>query len=205
MKHVKTLAGAIYVYEDAWEFPENTIKLIEDQANDPARDKIQWRDAPWIGTEGRDAKFMNLTKTRKISPNPIFHKIYDDFHDAIQEGVSKYYNDFAIIENAYSNSEYQLLKYEKGQKYPKHYDSNTTIGRHVSILLYINDDYEGGELVFNMQNVYIKPKAGMMLVFPSNFAYQHEALEVTKGTKYVLATWLHDRAPDETSSVISTS
>ena len=32
-------------------------------------------------------------------------------------------------------------------------------------------------------------KKGSVLMFPSNFMYPHEILEVTKGTRYSIITW----------------
>jgi predicted 2-oxoglutarate/Fe(II)-dependent dioxygenase YbiX len=67
------------------------------------------------------------------------------------------------------------------------------MGRALSAICYLNDDYEGGEIEFPEFKVKIKPEAGMLILFPSNFAYKHTAYPVTKGTKYALVTWIHDR------------
>ena len=88
-----------------------------------------------------------------------------------------------------------MIKYNVGDAYPKHYDGPTRLGRHISAILYLNDDYEGGELYFPLFDITIKPMKGMLILFPSNYAYQHEALPVTAGTKYAIVTWMHDR-PD---------
>jgi predicted 2-oxoglutarate/Fe(II)-dependent dioxygenase YbiX len=67
------------------------------------------------------------------------------------------------------------------------------MGRVVSAILYLNDDYEGGHLEFPNFGIKIKPQAGMLILFPSNYAYTHAAHPVTKGTKYALVTWIRDR------------
>jgi hypothetical protein len=41
-----------------------------------------------------------------------------------------------------------------------------------------------------MQNIKIKPKAGDLFVFPSNFMYPHRAMPVNSGTKYSIVTML---------------
>jgi hypothetical protein len=83
MKHTKTLAGAIDVFEDCWEYPENTIKLLEAQCQDPARDLVNWERAGYC-----DA--LNLSRTIKKSENPIIWKIYDDFRDVLADSVKEY-------------------------------------------------------------------------------------------------------------------
>lgn len=58
----------------------------------------------------------------------------------------------------------------------------------LSILGSLNDDYEGGELVF-WQDQVIELKAGSIMIFPSNFIYPHKVVEVAKGTRYSYVSW----------------
>jgi Rps23 Pro-64 3,4-dihydroxylase Tpa1-like proline 4-hydroxylase len=44
-----------------------------------------------------------------------------------------------------------LLKYSAGGKYEIHTDNNTTTPRHLSVIINLNDDYEGGDLIFTDQ------------------------------------------------------
>lgn len=44
---------------------------------------------------------------------------------------------------------------------------------HISNLLYLNDDYLGGELYFPYHDIKIKPKAGMLISFPGNWYNRH--------------------------------
>lgn len=53
----------------------------------------------------------------------------------------------------------------------------------ISIIWYLNGNYDGGELVFPGFNIEIKPNAGDMLVFPCS--YPHYAKAATNGTKYI--------------------
>jgi predicted 2-oxoglutarate/Fe(II)-dependent dioxygenase YbiX len=50
--------------------------------------------------------------------------------------------------------------------------------------VYLNDDYEGGELWFPRFNLTIKPKAGDVVVFPSTYIYEHASQDMVSGTKY---------------------
>jgi predicted 2-oxoglutarate/Fe(II)-dependent dioxygenase YbiX len=58
----------------------------------------------------------------------------------------------------------------------------------LSILGALNDDYEGGELVF-WESEAIHLKAGSIMIFPSNFMYPHKVMPVTKGTRYSYVSW----------------
>ncbi len=106
----------------------------------------------------------------------------------------------------------QVLGYHEGAFYIKHADDSSelrnsdgnTVGyvsvapeRKLSTVLFANDEFEGGELLFNYlydeqaQPITLKPKAGDMIVFLSNPYFSHEVLPVTKGFRLSLVAW-HD-------------
>lgn len=51
-------------------------------------------------------------------------------------------------------------------------------------LFYINDDYEGGELYFPVQEISFKPKVGAAYFFPGDRNYIHGVTEITAGVRY---------------------
>lgn len=58
----------------------------------------------------------------------------------------------------------------------------------LSIIGALNNDYEGGELIF-FDDYKIDLKEGDVMVFPSNFLYPHRVEKVTKGIRYSYASW----------------
>jgi SM-20-related protein len=106
----------------------------------------------------------------------------------------------------------QVLGYEEGAFYVKHADDSSelrnrqgsTVGyvnvapeRKLSTVLFANDTFDGGELLFNYlydsegRSIKVKPKEGDMLVFLSNPYFSHEVLPVTQGFRLSLVQW-HD-------------
>ena len=87
-----------------------------------------------------------------------------------------------------------LLKYTVGGKYTTHVDQFTTLPRHLSIIINLNEDYEGGDLIFTDQKEEeiktIKLKKGSVVFFPSNFMYPHKIKPIIKGTRYSIVAWL---------------
>ena len=87
-----------------------------------------------------------------------------------------------------------LLKYTPGGKYEIHTDHYTSTPRHLSIIINLNDTYEGGDLIFtDQQNKEIKRlklDKGSIVFFPSNFMYPHSIQPITKGTRYSIVAWL---------------
>ncbi len=113
----------------------------------------------------------------------------------------------------------QVLEYTPGAFYIKHADDSSelvntegeTVGfvqvapqRKISSVLFasshksrecIGECFEGGELVFNYlydkqgQPFTLHPKAGDMVIFPSNPIYSHEVLPVKEGYRLTLVQW----------------
>lgn len=54
----------------------------------------------------------------------------------------------------------------------------------LSSLFYLNDDYEGGELYFPLQNVKFKPKKGAAYFFPGDKNFIHGVTEIKSGIRY---------------------
>lgn len=141
--------------------------------------------------------------------------IYDDtimngLVEVVRHAVENLINPFFDV-SVQSAEIPQVLKYNVGGHYAEHVDSEAlwhnvhenkiewkkVIDRDISILLYLNDDYEGGELVFPNQHITIKPKAGMLVAFPSNHHFVHGVNPVTKGTRYAMVTWASLSAPED--------
>jgi predicted 2-oxoglutarate/Fe(II)-dependent dioxygenase YbiX len=56
------------------------------------------------------------------------------------------------------------------------------------IAIYLNDDFEGGELYYPDLDISIKPKVGSMVVHESHFL--HEVLTVRSGNRYSITTFI---------------
>lgn len=63
---------------------------------------------------------------------------------------------------------------------------NTPVLIEYAANLYLNDDFEGGELFFPERNLSIKPKAGQLVLFPGGNEYIHGVKPVTSGERCVL-------------------
>ena len=59
----------------------------------------------------------------------------------------------------------------------------------LSIVGFLNDDYEGGEFIM-FDDMEIKVKQGDVLIFPSNFLYPHKVNPVTKGIRDSFVSWV---------------
>ena len=87
-----------------------------------------------------------------------------------------------------------LLKYTPGDKYEVHIDHHANTARHLSIIINLNDVYEGGDLTFTDQKgkeiKRLKLDKGSIVFFPSNFMYPHSIEHIKKGKRYSIVAWL---------------
>ena len=95
----------------------------------------------------------------------------------------------------------QMLRYRPGQEYRPHLDFlNEPNKRILTALIYLNDDYEGGETSFTNIGLNVKGKTGDALVFRSQGPdgnleplSWHAGLPVLRGTKYLASRWIRER------------
>jgi hypothetical protein len=74
---------------------------------------------------------------------------------------------------------------EHGRWVPNH-----TPQRDYTGLVYLNDNFTGGELVFPDRDVVIIPKPGLLVGFPSNHKFVHAVPKVLSGKRYTLPVWI---------------
>ena len=84
-----------------------------------------------------------------------------------------------------------LLKYGVGGHLPAHQDQGIS-SRVLSSVMYLNDNYDGGEIEFVNSGIKLKPEAGSIIFFPSNFLYVHEVYPITEGYRYSMPHWYHN-------------
>ncbi len=87
----------------------------------------------------------------------------------------------------------QLVLWSEGIHMPAHADNANPDGsphgmawRDFSSIVYLNDDYDSGELYFTALDAWIKPKAGMLVAFTAGFHHEHAVLKVTRGERVTM-------------------
>ena len=95
----------------------------------------------------------------------------------------------------------QILRYRGGQEYLPHTDfvRASENQRHLTALVYLNDDYEGGETCFVKTSLAVKGRKGDAIVFRNATAdrlpdpmSEHAGMAVTSGTKYLASRWIRE-------------
>ena len=108
------------------------------------------------------------------------------------KNIQKYLEEIKTDQN-FLIKEIQILKYLPGGFYKFHVDHGVNIPRTYSCIFFINDDYEGGSLVFRdnltEKNYKIEKQKNRLVIWPSNFLYPHSVEPVTKGERYSVVSW----------------
>lgn len=152
---------------------------------------------------GEEKNTRIITKSRTSNTSFLSNK--NITVNLIKEKISKILNiDTKQIESL------QGIKYISGQYFLPHRDGYEGIrkenltkesgNRIWSLLIYLNEDYEGGETGFPLLNLDIKPKKGMALMW-HNLRENgdlldeslHEGKLVVSGTKYIITTCIRER------------
>ena len=107
-----------------------------------------------------------------------------------------------VSETAYENGEaLALLRYSPGQEYRPHFDfvSGAANRRLKTALVYLNDDYEGGETQFVQTGLAVKGAAGDVILFSNEGAgggpnplSEHAGLPLKRGMKYLATRWIRE-------------
>lgn len=137
-------------------------------------------------------------ESKNISPQDYYGKEMKEVADVLYSSLDKAFDHYSNVlypfaaKNIKNREEsIHLLKYEHGGHLPAHQDQGVS-SRVLSSVMYLNDNYEGGEIEFKQSGVSIKPEAGSIIFFPSNFLYVHEVYPITSGSRYSMPHWYHN-------------
>ena len=154
------------------------------------KDSPDWNKSVTYG-EGPTPEDAKRSPRQSDEISSILFKGADSYvYTIFKEAMAKYREIYAPAEvDILSDEGYSLLRYSPGGEYREHTDRGSNNNRVVSGLIYLNDDYKGGEIHFPRYDLRIKPMTGSVVMFPSTHTHLHAALPVTEGTKYSIVTW----------------
>lgn len=99
----------------------------------------------------------------------------------------------------------QILSYRPGQEYRAHVDAlpHGDNQRIITVLIYLNDGYSGGETRFSASGLKVKGRKGDAILFRNvdsagevDRLSEHAGLPVVAGRKLIASRWIRERAMD---------
>lgn len=145
-------------------------------------------DDRWGGRgfwEGRTVTFDQETPEVKAIAEEITKRIREEIFKASGQKLYPDCRNFA--------------RWREGEWMGPHADGDYPDGsfswRLFGAVLYLNDDFDGGEIYFPNHETTLKPEPGTLVFFPGQLPYLHGVHEVTRGVRYNMASfWTEEEA-----------
>ena len=164
------------ITEEDFNYNESTYSTHEGQSTDWKKNKRVKMDEIWIRKD-----------------NVYYEELLNCSTDVAKRYSEEMTKNKRIF-TAEKSTDFRLNKYDVGGFMSKHTDNiHHSHGQQygfpqASLLFFLNDDYEGGDFI--VSNCHYKPKKGDAIIFPSNFMFPHKVVEVTKGTRWSIVSWI---------------
>lgn len=189
---VENPALGLNIYKNTFssEDAQRYINILESNLGEDKTYK--WSDAKVTNSDVAIKKARDCVdfkyKQENLGPRNETNAELIDLHQEIYQKLKLCIDDYARywgIDVVYYEA-FNFVKYEgEGTHFNIHADHGPAYNCTVSAVIYINDDYEGGEIKFPRLDNYVHtPRVGDIAVFPSNYIYEHASLPMKSGTKY---------------------
>ena len=189
MPNLEIFADKIFYYKNVIGNCKELVDLLEQIQPTLGDNNVLTQWESWTASNNKDVQFG-----WKMSSKPEMYEfstvdaklIYDIFYTSLLFVGNDYArkNNLSIAKP----SPLSISKYIEGSSMGQHvddYGNNPRVRPIMSAVLYLNDDYQGGELHFKEQGITIKPEAGSIVIFPSVAPFYHESKEIISGNKYM--------------------
>ena len=122
-------------------------------------------------TQNWNDKNLNISKT----------KIHEIIYERLQSFITSIDNNLELSGFA------TIQRMQSGVELKSHVDQDTDPSIQYATILYLNEEYNDGEIFFPKLNINLKPKSKSMLIFPGTEKYEHGVKHVGDGPiRYVL-------------------
>ncbi len=147
----------------------------------------------YVNSQIRDLDVISIPFDRN-EPLSDNERIIKNIGTIIKNSLDPYLNDYKSNFGATEFNNYdsfQILRYGDGHHFANHVDDSVAFSRRISMSYYLSEDFEGGEIEFPRVGIKIKPKSNQLLIFPSNYLFNHLVHPVKNGVRYTIVNWIH--------------
>lgn len=172
------------------------IKIFTKEEADDIVSSLQTSDT-WLDGKLSTGSAIRYKKVNfELDGNAdIYQKLYEKLREKI-------YNNQELVETILPKRlvNFMVNRYNVGGKYGGHYDEELMHDRFsgeplrcdYSFSLFLNDNFEGGQL--KVEGQYIKPKQGYGCFYKSNL--YHSVTEVRSGERFAMVGWMESLIKD---------
>ena len=168
------------------------LEALENTVDETVTDWVEWTDANPYSLEQAKSDPNSYGKAKCI-----YFELNDKktawIAEIIEEAINKVSEEYIKLVDIGENNpripsagcaigKYYVDMKPKGMHKDCNYDEKEN-----SFVIYLNDDYTGGEIEFPHLNIFFKPEAGSILMFPSMpEKYTHQMAPLKSGFKYMI-------------------
>ena len=125
------------------------------------------------------------------------NNLYLDYEANLKTVVDQYINTFQFCNfySPWSIVELPVIqKYEPTQGFHQWHTERSMISqeasrRHLVFMTYLNDVSNKGETEWLYQQIKVKPKKGLTVIWPTDWTYTHRGIPSPTETKYIITGW----------------
>jgi hypothetical protein len=221
MKLEKKLHENIYYYTDVLSDPKKFLDIILETDGDPDIAAVIPPWAKWLSNSNDGVSFGGKKDMQPANLHLLSGEIREkaeyvisEIQRCIKDVAEAFIRDRGLdVSNPNLSPFAGIMKYTPGLEMGAHFDAQAgDESLWWSMIIYVNDDYDGGELSWILHDkdlrdpqyahlkprsdiydplneglidFWIKPEAGSALIFPSTFPYRHQVHIMKTGDKYM--------------------
>jgi hypothetical protein len=195
MFDLKPLNKDIFYFKNVVSYPKELIEFINEIDNDPESYSVITKWSQWTASNnndfvyGKNKNIMPASLTEENKNTSLGKKmlyIKNSFEMAFKMCLDTYLKSQELDPEMYDLRMSQIpIRQWVGPGMGPHcdtYDGDNDLA--FSMIVYLNDEYEGGTIDFPNHNISLKPEAASLVIFPSQEPYLHEVKDVISGERY---------------------
>ncbi len=135
----------------------------------------------WDTTKQNEIWTNRVSDIEKLSYcAPGTYRLITKIQQRFMEKVSDFYNVRVQMPSP------SIARWFVGNSQDPHADKTHYPDYDIGSVIYLNNDYDGGEIYFPQHNIELRPIAGNAVAFPGDEYYMHGVREITSGSRYTL-------------------
>lgn len=214
MKLEKKFHENVFYYSNVFEDPQRIINILNELDDNEKTYPIITKWYKWLASnnsedcfgEKKDLFYRN--KDNIDGEEGLLVKyVIETMKESVDNICYTFFKDRGLEGTPNISPLLDMCKYTKGGSLGVHYDcQDGDRSLLYSIVMYFNNDYDGGEISFSIgseqrkrpsNNIndkdidfWIKPEPGSAVIFPSTYPYLHQSHPIKSGNKYMSTSFI---------------
>lgn len=133
--------------------------------------------------------------TKKINLDKTIEEIFGRYNDkflSLAKTSERIYVPDQVSKYKKSDDKWAFHPHSDKENYSSDNDEIPIYG----YAIYVNDDYEGGEIVYTNKNIILKPLPGTILVHETSEECTHGVKKIISGDRFVLLGFIYNKNPE---------